>query len=209
MSQQINLFNPALLKRKDYFSALTMLQGMGLIVVGAIFFYIFAVYQVSKLERQSEETSKQYNAEQIRFANFAAEFSPEKNNQALQDELKQVEAELSAQKEIVETLKSGAIGNIEGYSEYMRAFARQIVGGLWLNGFNIVGDGTQISLSGGAINPQLVPSYIQRLNREKVMRGKTFAALQIKQPKPMANKAAATNYLEFSMQSLESHGAVK
>ena len=209
MSQQINLFNPALLKRKDYFSTLAMLQGLGMIIVGMVFFYVFATYQVTKLEKQSQETSKQYAAEQIRFANFASEFSPEKNNQMLQDELKKLEAEAASQKEILETLKSGAIGNIEGYSEYMRAFARQIVSGLWLNGFDIVGDGAQISLSGGMVNPQLVPAYIQRLNKEKVMRGKTFAALQMQQPKPLANKAPATNYLEFSMQSVETHGAVK
>ncbi len=209
MSQQINLFNPSLLKRKDHFSTLAMLQGMGLIIVGMVFFYIFATYQVSKLEKQSQETGKQYAAEQIRFANFASEFSPEKNNQMLQEELKKLEAEAASQKEILETLKSGAIGNIEGYSVYMRAFARQIVSGLWLNGFDIVGDGTQINLRGGMVNPQLVPVYIQRLNKEKVMRGKTFAALQMQLPKPVANKAPATNYLEFSMQSVEAHGAVK
>jgi len=209
MSQQINLFNPSLLKRKDYFSTFTMLQGLGMIVAGSIFFYVFAVYQVSKLEKQSEETGNQYAAEQKRLANFAAEFSPEKNNQLLQDQIKQLEAEAAAQKDIVETLKSGAVGNTEGYSDYMRAFARQVVSGLWLNGFDIVGDGAQISLSGGVVNPQLVPSYIQRLNKEKVMRGKTFAALQMQQPKPVANRAPSTNYLEFSMQSVETHGATK
>jgi hypothetical protein len=209
MSQQINLLNQALLKKKDYFSTLAMLQGMGMIIVGAVFFYVFAASQVTKLEKQSEETSNRYAAEQLRLANFAREFSPEKNDQMQQDELKKLEAETASQKEIVETLKSGAIGNIEGYSEYMRAFARQVVSGLWLNGFDIVGDGAQISLSGGVVNPQLVPSYVQRLNREKVMRGKTFASLQMKQPKAVANKAQVNTYLEFSMQSVEPQGAAK
>jgi len=209
MSQQINLLNQALLKKKDYFSTLAMLQGMGMIIVGSVFFYVFAAYQVTKLEKQSEETSKQYAAEQLRLANFSSEFSPEKNDQMQQDELKKLESETASQKEIVEILKSGAIGNTEGYSEYMRAFARQVVSGLWLNGFDIVGDGAQISLSGGVVNPQLVPSYVQRLNREKVMRGKTFASLQMKQPKAVANKAPVNTYLEFSMQSVEPQGAAK
>ena len=209
MSQQINLLNHALLKKKDYFSTLAMLQGMGIIIVGSVFFYVFAAYQVTKLEKQSEETGKQYAAEQVRLTNFASEFSPEKNDQMQQDELKKLESETASQKEIVETLKSGAIGNTGGYSEYMRAFARQVVSGLWLNGFDIVGDGAQISLSGGVVNPQLVPSYVQRLNREKIMRGKTFASLQMKQPKAVANKAPVNTYLEFSMQSVEPQGAAK
>jgi hypothetical protein len=209
MSQQINFFDPNLLKKKYYFSFLAMLQGLGLIIVGMTFFYGYAIYQVNNLEKQSLDSSKQYATEQLRLATFASSFSPEKNNQILQDELKKLEAETASQKEIIETLKSGAIGNIEGYSEYMRAFARQIVSGLWLNGFDIVGDGTQISLSGGVVNPQLVPSYVQRLNREKIMRGKTFAALQMQQPKTVANKAPASSYLEFSMQSVETHGVAK
>jgi hypothetical protein len=109
----------------------------------------------------------------------------------------------------MDTLKGGAIGNTEGYSEYMRAFARQVVSGLWLSGFDIIGDGTQMSLSGGVVNPQLVPSYIQRLNKEKVMKGKTFASLQMQQPKAIPNKAPVTTYVEFSMQSVELHGVTK
>jgi hypothetical protein len=209
MSQQINLFNPQFLKKKDYFSVLAMLQALGLIAIGTVAFYAYAVYQVGALERQSEESGKQYAAEQIRFASFANEFSPEKNNQILQEEVKQLDAEAATQKEILETLKNGVIGNTEGYSEYMRAFARQVVSGLWLNAFDIQGDGAQMSLSGGVVNPQLVPMYIQRLNKEKVMKGKTFAALQMQQPKPVADKVPVTSYVEFSMQSAEASGAAK
>jgi hypothetical protein len=209
MSQQINLFNPYFLKKKDYFSVMTMLQALGLIAIGSVVFYVYAVYQVNALERESEATSKRYAAEQIRFTNFAAEFSPEKNDQLLQEELKKLDSEATAQKEILETLKNGVIGNTAGYSEYMRAFARQVVNGLWLNAFDIQGDGTQISLSGGVVSPQLVPMYIHRLNKENVMKGKTFAALQMQQPKPIAGKVPVMSYVEFSMQSVEATGAAK
>ncbi len=209
MSQQINLFNPQFLKKKDYFSVLTMLQGLGLIALGSVAFYAYAVFQVNALEKQSEQTTKQYAAEQIRFANFANEFSPEKNDQLLQEEVKKLDAESASQKEILETLKNGVIGNTEGYSEYMRAFARQVVNGLWLNAFDIQGDGAQMSLSGGVVSPQLVPMYIQRLNKENVLKGKTFAALQMQQPKPIAGKVPVTSYVEFSMQSVEAPGAAK
>jgi hypothetical protein len=209
MSQQINLFNPHFLKKKGYFSVLAMLQALGLIAIGSVAFYAYAVFQVNALQRQSEATSKQYAAEQIRFANFAAEFSPEKNDQMLQEEVKKLDSEVTSQKEILETLKNGVIGNTAGYSEYMRAFARQVVNGLWLNAFDIQGDGTQISLSGGVVNAQLVPMYIQRLNKENVMKGKTFAALQMQQPKPIAGKLPVTSYVEFSMQSVEATGVAK
>jgi hypothetical protein len=209
MSQQINLFNPIFLKKKKYFSTLAMLQALGMIMVGSAMFYAYAEYQVSQLAKQSQETSKRYAVEQLRFASFANDFSPEKNTQMLQDELKKLDEDAASQKEILDTLKTGVIGNTAGYSEYMRAFARQVLKGLWLTGFDITGDGAQISLNGGVVNPQLVPSYIQRLNKEKVMKGKTFAALQMVQPKAVANKAPVTSYVEFSMQSVEAHGVAK
>lgn len=209
MSQQINLFNPIFLKQKKYFSVLTMLQALGLIILGSGVFYGYAVYQVKLLAKQSEETSKRYAAEQLRFASFSNEFSPQKSNQALQDELKKLESEAASQKEILDTLKTGVIGNTTGYSEYMQAFARQTVSGLWLTGFFIEGDGAQMSLKGGVLNPQLVPTYIQRLNKEKIMRGKTFAYLHMQQPVTEVNQSAAKNYIEFSMQSSEARGPAK
>ena len=207
MSQQINLFNPQLLRQKKYFSVLTMLQALGLIMLGSVLFYGYALYQVQLLSGQSEETARRYAIEQGRLARYAAEFSPQQAQQLLDDELRKLEAQAVAQRELIDILKSGAIGNTKGYSEYMRAFARQTMNGLWLTGFNITGDAVQMSLSGGALNPELVPGYIKRLGQEKAMHGKEFAALQMWQHKTEAGKPAGRQYLEFSLQSVEAGGA--
>jgi hypothetical protein len=208
MSQQINLFNPVFLKQKKYFSVFTMLQALGLIVLGSALFYGYAVYQVSQLSRQAEEMSKRYASEQARLVNFSNEFSLQHSGQVLEDELKQLEAQEKAQETLLNTLKSGALGNTDGYSEYMRAFARQSIKGLWLTAFDIVGDGTQMSLSGAVVNPQLVPSYIQRLGKEKVMRGKTFSTLQMQQPKNDVDRVVP-RYVEFNLRSTAISGEAK
>lgn len=209
MSQQINLFNPVFLKQKKYFSVVTMLQAFGLIVLGSALFYGYAAYQVKQLTAQSDDTAKRYAADQERLARQVGEFSPQKISQLLEDELRSLEAKAAAQQALIETLKAGVIGNANGYSEYMRAFARQSAHGLWLTAFSITGDAAQMSLSGAALNPDMVPAYVQRLNREKVMRGKTFAALQMRQSEVSADKPAARRYIEFTLHSVESGGAAK
>ncbi|OIR18228.1 hypothetical protein GALL_15560 [mine drainage metagenome] len=201
MSQQINLFNPIFLKQKKYFSVVAMSQALGLIVLGSAVFYAYAAYQVAQLSRQAEESAKRYAAEQARLASYSNEFSLQRSGQMLEDELKQVEAQARAQDAVLTTLKSGVIGNTEGYSEYMRAFARQSINGLWLTAFDIVGDGAQMSLSGAVVNPQLVPSYIQRLGKEKIMRGKTFSTLQMQQPKKDGDRLVP-RYVEFNLRSI-------
>jgi Flp pilus assembly protein TadB len=200
MSQQINLFNPVFMTQKKYFSVVTMLQALGLIVLGSGLFFAYAVYQVAQLSKQADEMSKRYASEQTRLVNFTNEYSLQHSGKMLEDEIKQLEAQASAQEAMLNLLKSGALGNTEGYSEYMRAFARQSINGLWLTAFDILGDGAQMSLSGAVVNPQLVPSYIQRLGKEKAMRGKTFSTLQMQQPKKDGDRLIP-RYVEFNLHS--------
>jgi Flp pilus assembly protein TadB len=208
MSQQINLFNPIFLKQKKYFSVLAMSQALGLIVLGSAMFYGYAAYQVAQLSKQADEMGNKYAAEQTRLAKIAQEYSLQQSGNKLEDELKQAEAQLSAQQAILNLLKGGALGNTEGYSEYMRAFARQSINGLWLTAFDITGDGVQMSLSGAVVNPQLVPSYIQRLGKEKIMHGKTFSTLQMKQPKKDGERLIP-RYVEFNLRSAALPAEVK
>jgi hypothetical protein len=208
MSQQINLFNPIFLKQKKYFSVATMLQALGLIVLGSALFFAYAVYQVAQLSKQADEMSKRYVKEQARLVDFTNDFSLQRSGQMLEEELKQLEAQAKAQEVVLSTLKSGVIGNTEGYSEYMRAFARQSIKGLWLTAFDIIGDGAQMSLSGAVVNPQLVPSYIQRLGKEKVMHGKTFSTLQMQQPKKDGDRLIP-RYVEFNLRSTAVTGETK
>jgi hypothetical protein len=212
MSQQINLFNPIFMKQRKYFSLLTMLQALGMIVAGSLLFYGYALYQVAQLKQQSEESTKRFNSEQARLARFAASYSPQQSTQLLQDEVRRLEKQVAEQGAMVNDIRSGAVGNTTGYSEYMRAFSRQVTQGLWLTGFKVVGDPAQISLNGAALEPEMLPAYIQRLSKEKVMQGKTFANLQMQQPKAEAGKDGkpiAPHYVEFKLYSAPDSEAKK
>ena len=202
MSQQINLFNPVFMSQRKYFSLLAMLQALALIVLGSALFYVYAVYQVESLTAQFDETSKRYTNEEAKLKRYAAEFSPQASGKLLLDELKSTEARLVAQNELVESLKGGVIGNVTGYSEYMRAFARQTVSGLWLHSFSIGEDAKQMSISGAVLSPELLPAYIRRLNQEPTMQGKSFASLRMQ-------RSNEGRYVEFTLQSVEASKAEK
>lgn len=207
MSQQINLFNQKLQKEKNYFSVLAMAQALGLIVLGSALFYGYALYQVQQLTIQSVESKKRFEAEQLKLSRYSAEFSPQQAQQMLEAELKQSEGRLIAQRELIGKMKSGGLGNTKGYSEYMRAFSRQIVSGIRLTGFDITGDAVQMSVRGEALSPELVPGFIKRLSQEKIMQGKEFAALLMQQHKSEA--PAARVYLDFTLHSSETWGDKK
>ncbi len=106
MSQQINLFNPAFVTQRKHFSLPTMLQALVMIVAGSLLFYGYALYQVEQMGKQSAESGKRYNAEQARLARYAAEFSPQQANQALQDEVRRLEKRVADEAELIEIIKS-------------------------------------------------------------------------------------------------------
>ncbi|MDD5301268.1 MAG: fimbrial assembly protein [Gallionella sp.] len=206
MSQQINLLNPLLKRQRDYFSFQNMLQAIGFVIFGSMLFYGYAFYQSLQLTKQFEDNAQRYNAEQARLTRFTSEFSPQQSTEELQAEASKLENELGEQKELIEALNSRAGGITTGFSEYMRAFSRQVVQGLWLTGFKIssdgMGDGADISLSGGVLNPELLPTYIQRLGKEKIMHGKTFSTLQIQVGAGKGlSSASPPRYVEFTLHS--------
>lgn len=201
MSQQINLFYAGKRKAENNFLADKMLHAMAGILILAVLFYAYSFYQNIQLGQQLQEANKNITAEQNRLTELAAEYSRQRSGLTIEQEIKKLTAEASAQREIIEALKSGVIGSTQGYSEYMQAFARQVVSGLWLTGFGIEGDANKMSISGAALTGELVPAYILRLNNEKVMRSKTFASLQMQLPKEDPAKPLRIKYLEFVLQS--------
>lgn len=219
MSQQINLFNPIFLKQKKYFSVTAMAQALGLILLGSIALAAFAFYQSSKLNAQAATTSMQLGLAQAQLAKFNAEFVPRQTSKAVEENIQKTEEDVKVARQVLATLQKGELGNTKGYAEYLRAFARQQVDGLWLTGFKIDGAGSAIGLQGRALQPELVPVYITRLKREAVMQGKSFATLEMLVPQvlaastaspvepgskgmaPRPGQLAAAGYIEFNLQS--------
>ena len=63
MSQQINLYAPVFRKQSKVFSAITMLQGLALIVVVVAVFYYTISLQTSLLETRASNSTRELQAE--------------------------------------------------------------------------------------------------------------------------------------------------
>jgi Tfp pilus assembly protein PilN len=201
MSQQINLFDPQFRQKKGRFTLAQLVQAMVVVLLLSAVYYGYAAYQLGELTRRADEMAARQATEQAKLARFAAEMPALQSPEQLQAELDRLQAQVDAQQQIMDTLQGGEMGNTDGYSGYLQAFARQSVAGMWLTGFEIVGDGAELSLSGGALKPELVPAYIRKLGQEPVMRGKTFAALKMEQGKT-ADARQAARHVDFVLQSV-------
>ena len=203
MSQQINLYNPLLLKQKKFFSARTMAQALGLIALGLAAVYGYARYQVTNLHTETELAGKRHEAVQARLARISQQFGPRQKSAELEASIKRAEAELLALTEVQAALKQGGLVSASGFSPYLKALARQVVEGVWLTEFSA--SGSEMVISGRTLMPGLVPDYIQRLSGESVMQGRKFAMLEMRKPATLTTKdgkpGVMPRYIEFTLQS--------
>jgi hypothetical protein len=215
MAQQINLYNPIFLQQKKHFSAVTMLQALGLLLVGILAFYGYARYETSVLMRLAADSRKQLTSQSDQVVRMMREFSPQGRSKALEEELARAEVQLKQREDLIAMLRTGELGNTGGFGRYLSALARQTLPGVWLTGFNVSGDEAELRLNGRVLYPDLVPAYVRVLNREDVMRGRRVSEMRLtareeRDAPPTAapgavsavapNPAAApTRYVEFDI----------
>ena len=177
MSQEINLLNPAFAEKSNVLSFTGMFQGLGALFAFMLLYYAVSAYQADSLRKAAADALKAQAVKQALLARMAESYRPRQKDPKLAAEVATLETEIKDRDRALTILKSGDLDNIHGYSRYMEAFARQIVPGLWLTGFSI--SGKALSIQGRTLSPELVPAYINRLNKEEVMRGITFASLEM------------------------------
>jgi 23S rRNA pseudoU1915 N3-methylase RlmH len=209
MSQQINLYNPLLLKQQKLFSFNTMAQALGLILLGSLLFFAYAWYTTSSLQKQNEEAKRLHASSLARLQQLSAASNKRPASKMLQEEVARMEAQLNARQSVVALLERGELGNKQGFSEYFRALSRQTTDGVWLTAFGVTGAG-EVAISGRTLKPELVPVFINRLKRETAMAGKTFATLEMRVPEPLpaaGGKTMPAPYIEFSLHNAEAGAA--
>lgn len=181
MSRQINLYNAGLRSIKEFFSGRTLLIGAAAVLALSVGASSFFTYQATGRVNEAREVDLRLTKVREESTALAAELEARGRSTELERKLQQLETIAAAREQVAASLASGAGGKDGGFSEYMRAFARQTFSGVWLTGFSIGADGVDMTISGRALNPDLVPAYIARLNKEPLLQGRKFAQFAVRQ----------------------------
>jgi Tfp pilus assembly protein PilN len=179
MYQQINLYQPIFRKQRQIFSALTMLQGVGVVAAALLGIYWYGVWQVAGLEAEVVLLEGREKA----FAAQLGRIDPSLNanrRAELESELKRLNATLVDQQRLIDVLRDQPLGSTAGFSGYLAALGRQRTPELWLTEFAINGGTGALELAGRSVRPELVPEYLQRLGREAALAGQRFDRLELR-----------------------------
>jgi Tfp pilus assembly protein PilN len=205
VSQQINLYQPIFRKEEKKFSAVAMLQSVGLVAIGVVALYAFMWWQTGTLKSDFRRAEQSHTEASKRLADATTRFGQRKGPSSLENEISRLEGEIVAKQQMQEILQRGVFSNTSGFSDYFASFARQLVPGVWLTGFDITGAGEQMSLAGRTTNPELVPRYMQKLSSEKTLSGIEFRAFQMSRPGSDA-KGPDAMFVEFQARTTANPG---
>lgn len=154
MSQQINLFNPVFTRQGKYFSAVTMVQGLGVLA-------LVAALGTAWLHHQTGEAQARLDAAKLQHEKFKPPGDPRTRAQLEQE-----------RNELLAASKQGS----GVFSGHLHALARHTPEGVWLTHFSLQGDNSEhpdLKISGQALYPELVTDYLQHLGQAPQFRGST------------------------------------
>jgi len=178
MYQQINLYQPIFRKQRQIFSAMTMVQALGLVAVALVAAYGYGLWKVTNLEFEVVQLEGREQALTMQLARIDPSLGANRREE-VEQELRRLNATVLDQQRLIEVLRDGPLGNTGGFSPYLAALGRRRAPELWLTQFAINGGSGAIELSGRSTRADLVPEYLQRLGREPVLLGQQFDRFEI------------------------------
>ncbi|MDX1696894.1 MAG: PilN domain-containing protein [Thiohalobacterales bacterium] len=163
MYQQINLYQPVFRRQRKVFSAATLLQVMLIAAIVLLGMYLHARWTLGHLQTTVDNLAGQYRQ-------LEAQLGDLENPQAagsvdVLDEVRRLQQTIDQRQTLLDGLARLAIRDNHAFGDFFEVLATRITPGLWLTGLSLTDDGTT-ELRGAALDPELVPRYLQDMPRQ-------------------------------------------
>lgn len=202
MSQQINLYDPALLRQRDWLSLTNVVAALFLSLAAVAGLGLMGASKAATARSKLGELSPRVNAARDALAAASREAAGRVPDPALERQIERLRRQLAMRAEVSTILRKGMGPEATSFAEYLRALARQSGGGLWLTGFSVRADGSGMEIRGRMLEASALPDYIHRLGGEKAFQGQSFAILRVQSAAASASAPASAPVAAFTEFSL-------
>ena len=189
MTHNINLYDASLKTRRDLLAPMPVLAFVATAVVCMSLAVGWARASVTRLGPIAEQGAAGLQARQAALQAAAESSAAKKPDVGVQNAVAEAQRTLLQRRAALQMLAASPIDREGGFAARLEALARQSVDGLWLTGMVLRQD--DVVLKGRALQPQLIPVYVQRLDGEPSLQGRAFRALDVVRPIDKAARAAS------------------
>ena len=163
MIQQVNLYLPEFKPSREFVNAVRVLQLASFVLLVMAVMWVNNSIKISILRSDIQTTQSQLTAQAEITNQLQQNLARRASDPALVEELAKREQALAESREMLEFLRGTNLGNITGFSEYVKDVSRATSEGLWLTQFDFLNGGENVYLKGIAQQSAMVPEFINRL----------------------------------------------
>ena len=178
MPQQINLLTPILLAPRRYFSAATLAQASGLLLLAGVAAALWLQHRERGAEADHPALLARHNAERQSLAVAQAGLPPPLDATALQQQLLPLQAGNAERRALLRTL--GADGRAaagQRHSDLLGLVAHSLPESAWLTELRYTPG--RLELVGGTLDTGVLRAWLARLGTHPLLAGQTLAALRV------------------------------
>lgn len=164
MAQQINLLTPILLKPRRHFTAVAMVQALGLIFIGCL---ALAAWMNSRSEQNRIEfvnRSAALKSQHEALTRTLATMPGASDVKAIEAQIVLLKQQQRSQTELLQALASGQHAAGDRHSDLLSLLARSVPSSVWLQGLRW--QSGQLELSGGTLDPSALRGWVSQLQTQ-------------------------------------------
>jgi hypothetical protein len=176
--QQVNLYGPEFQSQKQPFSFRTILMTWGILIVFFGSLQSWGWYQVQNTQDKLI-TLEQQQVNVLQQLEHMRGTTPRNRNAQLDVSINKFQVDVERRRQVLYIMKDQILGNESGFSDYLLGLSRQAINGLSLEYIGLLRGGSYVELSGWTRRAELVPSYVQKLQKENSFRNAHFGDMAI------------------------------
>ncbi len=179
MPQQINLCTPLFLTQRRYFSARTMAQALGVLMLlgGSLSAYWSWTLKTLGEGYQQSIQANQREIERLRAAIKLNRDNAAPADAALMRDVQATEAELGRRELLLSELRRGLLREGYGHAARLQLVARSIPPQAWVTG--IVADDLRLELSGYTLEPAALNGWMAKLAESPLLQGQQLSVVKV------------------------------
>jgi len=177
MHQQVNLYQPVFRKQQKVFSAMTLAQMAGAVLLMLVLILGHARWTLADLEKSADSLQTQHDQLVAQVAALE-EALRTPDTDALDADIERLRANIEQRQLLLAQFEQLLIQHKGGFARQFQALAEQSLRGLWLEGVSLNSAG-QIEVRGTALDAKLVPLYLQQLAKQQSLAHGSFETVSM------------------------------